>query len=529
MNKFKLKYLILATIIINTHIMYASQNSTLVINAVKHDTSKPLRTLPPLSEMDAFNRIETTLPPDHFLDPSIQTKRVIDPAIQITPITPALVPLRSFLGIGQGLGTYKVAAIPSDSNGSVGMNQYVQWVNYDLAVFDKDTGALITGFPKSGNSIWQGFGGLCETTNKGQPMVKYDQLAHRWVLSQIASNTTTTPPSYYECVAVSTSEDATGTYYRYAFLMDSNNGYGKLALWPDAYYMTFTMAGPSVYGPRICALDRTKMLAGQTATIQCQQLGSTVNTVLPADLDGQTLPATGTPEYIMNLSPPNYINFYKFHVDFTTPSNTTLTGPISISVAPYNVACPNSSGACAIQPNTTVQLRTINDRLMHRLAYRQFSNYASILATHTVQGPAPKNSPAIRWYELRIPTGLTTPTVYQQGTFAPDSKSRFIGSIAMDKYSNIAVGYTVSSSIVFPSPEFAMRLSNDPLNILTNLQPLYTGTGSQSASSWGDYTSMSIDPRDDCTFWYTSQFLMTSGVFNWSTSISNFKLNGCPQ
>jgi hypothetical protein len=525
MNIFKIKYLTVAMMIIN--VANANQDAIIVSRAIKHDISKPLRTLPALSESEFIGMEQSILPFHHTSYAGVQTKDVIDSALQISPVTRLLVPLHTFIGVGIGMGDYKVTAVPSDSNGSAGMNQYVQWVNYDFAVFNKDTGQLAEGFPKKGNSIWQGFGGLCESNNNGEPLVKYDQLAHRWVLSQIAYNQNTS--TYYQCIAVSTSEDATGTYYRYAFSMNSFNEYGKLGLWPDAYYMTFSMVGPTSFGPRVCALDRSKMLTGQNATMQCKQLGSTIGTLLPADLDGQALPASGTPEYVMNLVPPDHINLYQFHVDFAVPSNTTLTGPINISVAPYNLACPNSNGICGVQPNTTVLLDTINDRLMFRLAYRQFSNYASIIATHTVQGPLPKKSPAIRWYEFRIPSNSTTPTVYQQGTFAPDSKNRFVGSIAMDKIGNIAVGYTVSSSVIFPSPEFAMRLASDPLNILSHLQPLWTGTGSQTSHNrWGDYTSMSIDPRDDCTFWYTSQYLITSGVFNWSTSISNFKLEGCP-
>lgn len=523
MNKFKLKLLTLA-IMIHVPMAYANQNTIVVIPAIKHDISKPIRTLPSLSQSELLQRHETVLPLYPTFYSGLQTKSVIDTALQVTQGKQLLVPIQSFKGIGVGMGDYKVAAIPSDSNGSVGANQYVQWVNFDFAVFDKSTGQLVAGFPKKGNSIWAGFGGLCETTNKGEPLVKYDQLAHRWVLSQIAYNSTT----YYQCVAVSTSEDATGTYYRYAFLMDSFNEYGKLGLWPDAYYMTFTMDGPSVFGPKACALDRTKMLAGQNATMQCKQLGSTVGTLLPADLDGQVLPISGTSEYMMNLAPPDHINFYQFHVDFANPTNTTFTGPINIPVAPYNLACPSANGICGIQPNTTTLLDTISDRLMHRLAYRQFSDHASIVATHTVEGPAPKKAPAIRWYEFRVPMCSTIPIVHQQGTFAPDSKNRYVGSIAMDRVGNIAVGYTVSSKNVYPSPEFAMRLTSDPLNILSSSQPLWTGTGSQtSRNRWGDYTSMSIDPTDDCTFWYTSQYLISSGVFNWSTSISRFKLNAC--
>lgn len=516
---------------------YADETGTLMTSSqitvsqdTKHDVSIPLRDMPALSESEILSRPFNFIPLLHTPPSLEQTKTVPDGALQTSPEMKLHLPLHSFQGVGVGLGSYRVRSAPADPNGSVGLTQYVQWVNTDFAVFNKATGQVLAGFPKPGNAIWSGFGGLCETANSGDPVVKYDQLANRWVLTQLAFTNSTSGP-FFQCFAVSTTGDATGSYNRYAFQFDSFNDYGKLGLWPDAYYMTFNMFGPVSNGPKACAFDRNKMLAGQPATMQCKQLSfSTSGTLLPADLDGQITPPSGNPEYFLSLRAPSTLKVFKFHVDFVNPSLSTLTGPTNISVAPFTIACASSGGdACAIQPNTTTQLDTVSDRLMHRLSYRQFTDYASMIATHTVQGPAPKNAPAIRWYELRFANGSTTPTLYQQATHAPDSKNRFMGSIAMDKFGNIVVGYSVTSTLIFPSIEFASRNVTDPLNTLPFSQPLVTGQGSQinNLTRWGDYSATAIDPVDDCTFWNTNMYLKTTGSYNWSTFISSFKLAGC--
>jgi hypothetical protein len=388
-------------------------------------------------------------------------------------------------------------------------------VNESFAVFNRATGAIVAGFPKTGNTLWSGFGGGCETNNDGDPIVQYDKVAGRWVLTQFS--VTTTP--YLQCVAVSTSSDATGSYNRYAFSYGTSfPDYPKLGVWPDAYYITFNIFnGNSFGGSKLCAYDRAKMLAGAAASQQCFQLSSSFGGVLPSDLDGTTAPPAGSPNFLLNFGT-NSLNLWKFHVDWTNPANTRLTGPTNIAVAAFTPAC--GGGTCIPQPSTRQQLDSLADRLMYRLAYRSVA-----VGSGGKHGGA--SGAGVRWYEIQSPN--VTPTIIQQSTFAPDSSFRWMGSIAMDKVGNIAMGYSVSSSSVFPSIRFTGRIPADPVNTMESENTILSGAGSQlrNLNRWGDYSAMTVDPVDDCTFWYTNEYLKSNGTFNWSTQIASFKFPGC--
>jgi hypothetical protein len=376
--------------------------------------------------------------------------------------------------------------------------------------------------PTAGNTLWTGFGGGCETNNDGDPIVQYDQAAGRWIFTQFSVSTT----PYLQCVAVSTTSDATSAYNRYAFSYGNTQfiDYPKLGVWPDAYYITYNIFnnGTTFAGPKTCAWDRTAMLAGASATQVCFQLGTSVNSLLPADLDGATNPPAGAPNYQLSLGS-NALNFFKFHVDFATPANSTLTGPTSLAVPAFSKAC--NGGTCVPQSGTKQKLDSLGDRLMHRLAYRvQTGGAETLLVNHSVVAGT---STGIRWYELHVTTG--SPSLYQAGTYAPDAKYRWMGSIAMDKNGNIGLGYSESSSTSNPSIAVTGRAVTDPLNVLQAESVVKFGTGSQlrNLSRWGDYSAIQIDPTDDCTFYYTTEYLKSSGTFNWSTWITPFKMNGC--
>lgn len=500
----------------------SKQHPIIVVPEIKHDLSLPLRNAPMQTQEQRSSEPLRVVPLFHFdsslIGATSKTPKGVDTALQTLAPIQLNIPVQGFQGIGVGLGTFRPNAAPPDTNGAAGLTQYVQWVNSSFAVFDKQTGAVLPGYPKAGNSIWQGFGGLCETTNRGDPIVRYDQLANRWVMTQFAWTDFNTGP-FIQCVAVSTSGDATGTYNRYAFQFTGFNDYAKLGVWPDAYYITFNIFGGPVSGPLACAMDRTRMLTGLSATMQCARPVNS-GSILPADLDGKVVPAAGTPEYFLTFINSNTLNLYKFHVDFSLPSNSAFTGPISIPVSNFIIA------SSVTQPITSTQLESLSDRLMYRLAYRQFSDHGSILANHAIVGPS--STAAIRWYEIRVDNATLTPVLYQQGTFSPDANNRFMGSIAMDKSGNIAVGFSESSSSLYPSISFAARTPSDPLGTFSLSQRLVTGTGSQvGLTRWGDYSSMTIDPVDDCTFWYTNEYLQTTGAFNWSTFINHFAMPGC--
>ena len=411
----------------------------------------------------------------------------------------------------------------SDSNGSVGATQYVEWVNSQFAVFDRSTGSMVFG-PAAGNTLWSGFGGPCETRNDGDPIAQYDKAASRWVMTKHA-----TPPGgpYYQCVAVSTTSDATGSYNRYAFALTSlYPDYPKLGVWPDAYYLSWNLLNQNsnyvLVNPLVCALDRNAMLSGSAATSLCFQPRSAFTYLLPSDWDGSNPPPTGAPNYYMNLGT-NSLNVWQFHVDFKTPANTTFTGPTNVPVTPFVEACAGGAGLglCIPQKGTAQRLDSLHDRLMYRLAYRNFpSGPETIVATHSV---GTTNS-GVRWYEIRNPGG--SPYIWQEGTFAPDSNYRWNGSIAMDQMGDIALGYSISGSNLNPSISYTARLASDPLGTMEAEATILQGSASQTGSSrWGDYSDMTIDPVDDCTFWYTNQYILATN--NWQTRIASFKFPGC--
>jgi hypothetical protein len=433
----------------------------------------------------------------------------------------------NFAGVGQGDYGFTDQYAPPDTTGAVGATQYVQWVNTYFAVFNKSTGAIVTGFPKPGNSIWAGFGGGCQTNNDGDPIVQYDKLANRWILTQFSVSTL----PYLQCVAVSQTSDATGAYNRYAFSYGNTqfNDYPKLGVWPDGYYISYNIFNnaQTFAGSKVCALDRAKMLLGQPATQQCFQLSTSYGGLLPSDLDGVTAPPAGTPNFFMNFGA-NSLNLWKFHVDFANSANTTFTGPTNISVAAFNAAC-SGGGACIPQPSTTNKLDSLADRLMYRLAYRNQAGTESLLVNHSVAvGSKRSNITSVRWYEIRTPNG--TPSVFQQGTLGTsDGIHRWMGSIASDKQGNIALGYSASSGTVKPSIRYTGRLVTDTLSTMQTENIIQAGGGSQTGNlhRWGDYSAMTVDPVDDCTFWYTTEYLKTNGSFNWSTRIASFKFPGC--
>ena len=489
--------------------------------AAHHDVSPPLRSIPP--------RLDRRPPHEKFLGripPGGPIASVADPVVQ-SSAGPAVATTAGlgFDGVGNGFvgpqGSFAVNAAPPDTNGAVGATQYVQWVNTSFAVFNKSTGAVVYG-PAAGNTLWTGFGGPCDVNNDGDPIAQYDKVAGRWVMAQLSY---TGGPPFYLCVAVSTTSDATGTYNRYAFQYSDLNDYPKLGCWLDGYYTSYNMFRQSIFGfmfigAKVCTFDRTAMLTGAAAIQQCFQLSSSFGGLLPSDLDGATLPPVGSPNSFLNFGS-NSLNLWQFHVDWANPINSTLTGPTNIPVAAFSAAC--NGGSCIPQAGTKQKLDSLGDRLMYRLAYRNFGDHEALVVNHSV---AAGTSVGVRWYEIRSPG---TPTVHQQGTYAPDSNFRWMGSIAMDKVGNMALGYSVSSSSMNPAIRYTGRVPTDFLGTMQGETSIIEGTGSQlrTLDRWGDYSSMSIDPVDDCTLWYTNEYLQSNGTFNWSTRIASFKFPSC--
>ena len=453
-----------------------------------------------------------------------------DGALQTAPATAtAITPRTSFEGIGNTAGV-----LPPDTNGDVGPSDYVQWVNLSFAVYRKSDGALRYG-PADGRTLWQGFGGPCEQSNDGDPIVLYDEIAGRWLMSQFALPNYPFGP-YYQCIAVSTTGDPTGSWSRYSYSFNKLNDYPKFGVWPDGYYMTINQFSCNFIGmcswagQGVAAFERTQMLAGAPARMLYFDMASdaTLGGMLPADLDGSALPPAGSPAYFVQVDDqPDQLQLWHFKADWASPQNSTFTRKSLLATSAFDSNMCNGSRNCIPQPAPGAKIDAIADRLMYRLQYRNFGTHESLVTNHTVD--VGSDRAGVRWYEVRNPANA--PAIYQQGTFAPvDTLNRWMGSAAMDASGNLAIGYSVANTTTYPSIRFSGRLAGDPLNTLSVAESdLRGGTGSQTHSSgrWGDYSMLSVDPSDGCTFWFTSEYYSATSSAGWQTSVGSFSLANC--
>ncbi len=450
----------------------------------------------------------------------------------------------SFDGVGVGLAGFAPSSNPPDVNGRVGATQYVQWNNTSFAIFDKTSGALLYG-PAAGNTLFQGLGGVCASHNDGDPVVSYDILSGRWVLSQFAVGGPTGSYSH-QCVAVSATSDATGAYYLYDFLTDGLNfvDYPHTGVWPDGYYMAahiFNSAGTAYIGARVYVFEREKMILGQAARMQSANLttygGSFQYGFLPADLDSLTPPPVGEASFILGPHPTNLALTASTRVAVTWGATPTIAlTETTLANTTYTTAyCVSTGRLCVPQSGqtSTAALDNLKSHFMYRLAYRnngtQASPQESLVVNIPVKGTT--NRDALRWYEFRNSGNSTaTPTIFQQSTYDPDTNFRWLGSTAMDKDGNIAMGFSRSSSTTFPSIYMTGRLATDTINTMGAEVLMTAGLGSQDSTGgnrWGDYSSMTLDPIDQCTFYYTNEYLKTTGAFNWSTRVASYRFPTC--
>ena len=509
----------------------ASGNNVVVILPEKFDVSPALRdieAIPPEQQDEILVRWnETALKTGaEFGGTDVGLQTAMGPTAMPAPTV-------NFEGINNVNGV-----LPPDTQGDIGPNNYVQWVNLSYGIWNRTGG--VQRAATNGNTLWTGFGGECETTNSGDPITVYDHLADRWFMSQFTYGGGT---GHYQCVAVSTTSDPLGSWNRYQYLWPNGffPDYPHFGLWPDAYYMSANQfdAGVSSWrGQGVAALERSKMLLGQSAQMvyfSLYTLNSNYGGQLPADWDGTTQPPSGAPGLFTEwddsswIAPSDALRVWKFHVDWTTPTNSYFgtgapgtAGEPNWTIPTNDVdpeVCAGFARSCIDQPDTTVGLDAISDRLMHRLQYRNFGSYQTLVSNHTVDTNSPVGRSGIHWFELRN-TG-TDWAMHQQGTYAPaDGNSRWMGSIAMDSAGNMALGYSVSGASTYPSIRYAGRLSGDTLGSLPQAEAsIMAGTGSQthSASRWGDYSAMQVDPVDDCTFWYTTEYIQTTGSAPWRT------------
>jgi hypothetical protein len=531
------------------------QSRAVVVKATRQAVAPPLSQITPVAPASSGDGFD----PDDDATPRrrpIAARTVSDPVLQgpldaspliLTPLTTdAALNTNAgvnVLGVGAGFSGFTVSTPVPDSNAAVGPTQVLQFVNDDFAVFNKSDGSVAYG-PAHGNTLWQSLGAPCSSHANYDEVAQFDKLAQRWVILM---------PNFFSptslCFAVSTTSDAVnGSWNLYSFQPPKNTtvcncvpytDYPKLGVWPDGYYISFNEGWNGNYiGAEACVVDRNSMLSGNTATMQCfSNTGTSYGSFLPADVDGTTPPPSGSAEYYLNFDNNDQsLDLWQFHVDWTTPANSTFTGPTNIPVAAFTEPCGETAvelnyttGDCIPQTGSSVTLDSYGDRLMYRLAYRNFGSSQSLVANHTVQVGTSSSQTGIRWYELQD-TGSGF-GLFQQGTYAPDSNYRWMGSIAMDGAGDIALGYSVSSSAMSPSIRYTGRVPSDPSGQMEGETDILSAAGITPGSAtatyrWADYSSMAIDSADDCTFWYTTEYVPTTGSV-WSTRIASFSFPSC--
>ncbi len=526
--------LAITSILINQNVQAQNNNSVPVVRAAqKWDTSPALRDLAQ-EEPQAFQRSETIEIPNRSLVQGYPTNssQIFDGVLQNSFMNSSK--LKTIFNV-EGINNVNLA-IPPDTEGDIGPDHYVQIVNMSFAVWDR-SGNKILG-PLNNNSIWKGFGGPCEITNNGDPIVLYDHLADRWLLSQFAlPNKSINEGPFYQCIAISTSGDPTGSWSRYEYLISQTklNDYPKFGVWPDGYYLAFNQFelffhGWLESGQGVAVFERDQMLLGEPADMIYFDMYASVYDLigmLPSDLDGPPPPA-GAPNPYMRIydGDPDQLQIWEFHVDWINPYKSTFTFKQSLPTAPFDLNMCYGSRNCIPQPGGT-NVDAIADRLMYRLQYRNFGGSQSLVTNHTVDTDGSDHA-GVRWYELRDNGGGWN--IHQQGTYAPDSDQRWMGSAAMNGYGDIALGYSVSSTETYPSIRFTGRTLGDELGKMPLGEgEIIAGSGYQTYATgrWGDYSMMAVDPLDDCTFWYTQEYYATSGIASWQTCIASFKLREC--
>jgi hypothetical protein len=533
-----------------TTIAYSGpRNDLRPVSAVRTAPLRQMPAIPPRLAPAPFEREPVRpQPPTDVTGPDLKAQTFAG-ALVSAP-TPTGV---SFEGVGAGIPGFIPTLIPPDTNGRVGATQYVQWNNASFAIWDK-SGRLLYG-PVAGNTLFQPLGGACATHNDGDPVVAYDILSGRWILSQFVVGAS--PDFSHQCVAVSATGDALGSYYLYDFVTDSANfvDYPKIGVWPDGYYMTghvFNAAGTAYLAGRIFVFERDKILKGEPARQLQKDLkkyaGKPQYGFLPSDLDSLTPPPTGEAAFVIGPDPVTTQNLDSTRVAVTwgtTPTITLTETRISATWSlPPCVGDPSNvqDFNCVPQPSPATEADYLDNlyfHLMYRLPYRNLGGnpvQESLVANITNRGSASNPAHgAIRWFEFRnAGSSTTTPTVVQASTFDPDTAYRWMGSIAMDKDHNIALGYSKSSTSIKPGIYITGRLGTDPLNTMGAETTVTAGSGVQIGANpfnrWGDYSAMTLDPVDQCTFFYTNEYYRNQqdgDDENWATRIASYRFPSC--
>lgn len=418
---------------------------------------------------------------------------------------------------------------PPDTSGDVGLNYYIQSINgssgSQFSIYDKTTGALVSG-PTNMETLGSG---NC-ASGAGDPIIIYDEMADRWLLSEFSSFGNNL------CVYISqTSDPVSGGWFAYSFASPTFPDYPKYGVGVDAYYVGTNESSSTVY-----ALDRNAMLAGNAATMVrltvADLAGFGFQMIQPIDHEGSTDMPAGTPGYFLrhrddevhnsgsNNPNEDYVELWEFNVDFNNTNNSTFTKVNDFAVAEFDSdLCGLVSFNCFPQAGSSTTLDPLREVVMFRAQYRNFNTYETIIGNFVVDVDGTDHG-GIRWFELRRDNGIWS--LHQEGTYSPDDKNRWMGSIAMDKDGNIALAYSWGSSSDFPGIRYTGRLASDANGVMTEAETtLVNGTSNNASNRWGDYSHLALDPVDECTFWYTNQYGRQSG--QWGTHIASFKFDSC--
>lgn len=513
-----------------------SINPAVVVHPYIFDKTIPLRNMKINITPTATAREDSVIPNKERIRKIIESKKmplefgrdeVVQNFMGTSSVEPT--PLVNFEGVDNRNGV-----LPSDTQGDVGPNNYIQMVNLSFQIWDKNGNSLFG--PANNSVLWNGFNDPWDGSNDGDPIVLYDELADRWLFSQFALPNYPNGP-FYILIAITETGDPTGSWYRYGYSFDDMPDYPKFAVWPDGYYLTinqFAHGSLNWAGVGVAVFERDLMLAGNPdASMIFWDFSASDDpwSLLPSDFDGSPPPA-GTPNYLAYFNDDSWgyssdhLRILECNVNWSDPLSSTITGPTILNTAPFKSSFTGSfsnSRNNIPQPGTSRCLDALSSRLLFRLQYRNFGTYQTLVTNHTINVASSGNHAGVRWYELRN-TGSGW-SIFQQGTYVPDDDNRWMGSIAMDGYGNIALGYSVSSSTVYPSIRYTGRMAGDPAGQMTiPEQTIINGTGSQthSASRWGDYSMMAVDPIDDATFWFTTEYIQTTGSAPWKTRIASF-------
>ena len=441
------------------------------------------------------------------------------------PGTPAMPQVRTG---GTGFNIEGLRAGAGGVAGGLGDFQYVQLADGMMAVYRKGDAALLLG-PVPANAMFFDAppgpaADACGAPQGAGAQVQYDQLANRWIVLYRAAAANAT----YLCVALSASSDATGSYQRYALPVTPYFDDPQLAVWPDAYYISinlFDAAAGSYRGPRICGLERQALLHGLSALMRCRDLGERHAPLVPASLQGYaTAPQGSSPALFLALAIDAAGQGERLLLQRFSFSADRLEQALALPVAAFGMACPLAA-ACIAQPAPGGMLASAGERLLPQPVFRNDEEHGTLLASHAVQ--MADGQLGLRWYEIRDPLGAAR--VYQQGSFAPDTTSRWMGSIGMDKAGNSALGYNVAGADTPPGIGYTGRQRTDPPGRMQGEEVIFNGAGVQPGNAPLARASgaLALDPIDGCTFWYTQRYLPSTGAANWHTRIARFKFETC--